>query len=276
MNLTYNYLKKKYLSFFDYDIEYLNFVVTDALFGYSQISKYLKDKKIKRVCEVGSGTGILLNELQNKYPKKKFVGIDPGESGYHNYRDTLTKIGKKNKNISFIKKNITSLNTPKKFDLIFSINVFEHVKDQKKYINKTLSMLNKNGKIVIFSPNYDFPYEPHFVIPIIINKKITEFFFKDYLIRHEKKTKEIGLWKGLNISGKREIEKFLLKKKLKYFFDKSIKDQMFERVTKDKIFEKRQGLAAKLTKIFRFFFLDKLIFDILKIPFPYMELVIKK
>ena len=160
--------------------------------------------------------------------------------------------------------------------MIFSINVFEHVKDQKKYINKTLSMLNKNGKIVIFSPNYDFPYEPHFVIPIIINKKITEFFFKDYLIRHEKKTKEIGLWKGLNISGKREIEKFLLKKKLKYFFDKSIKDQMFERVTKDKIFEKRQGLAAKLTKIFRFFFLDKLIFDILKIPFPYMELVIKK
>ena len=45
MNLTYKYLKKKYLSFFDYDIEYLNFVVTDALFGYSQISKYLKDKK---------------------------------------------------------------------------------------------------------------------------------------------------------------------------------------------------------------------------------------
>ena len=76
MNLTYKYLKNKYLSFFNYDIEYLNFVVTDALFGYSQISKYLKDKKIKKVCEVGSGTGILLNELQNKYPKKKFVNIN--------------------------------------------------------------------------------------------------------------------------------------------------------------------------------------------------------
>ena len=54
-------------------------------------------------------------------------------------------------------------------------------------------------------PNYDFPYEPHFVIPIIINKKFTKFFFKNKINNHEKKTNEIGLWEGLNLNGRNKI-----------------------------------------------------------------------
>ena len=38
---------------------------------------------------------------------------------------------------------------------------------------------------------------------------------------------------------------------------------------------KEQGLVANFTIISKNFFLDKLFFDILKIPFSYMKLVIK-
>ena len=39
-----------------------------------------------------------------------------------------------------------------------------------------LEMLNKGGKIIMYLPNYMVPFEMHFFIPIIINKKITNYF----------------------------------------------------------------------------------------------------
>ena len=50
-------------------------------------------------------------------------------------------------------------------------------------------------------------YEPHFVIPLIINKSITFRIFKNKINNHEKNTNEIGLWKGLNFNGRRKIKK---------------------------------------------------------------------
>ena len=44
----------------------------------------------------------------------------------------------------------------------------------------------------------------------------------------------------------------------------------------DKEFKRRQGIAAYMAIFAKFFFLDKLIFDFFKIPFPYMKLIINK
>ena len=51
---------------------------------------------------------------------------------------------------------------------------------------------------------------------------------------------------------------------------------MINRIFTDKTFYKRQGLAAKITKLAFRIGLDKLFFDFLKIPFPYFKLIIKK
>ena len=47
--------------------------------------------------------------------------------------------------------------TKKRFDLIYSFNVFEHLKNQNKYIDTMNNLLSLNGKSLIFCPNYDFP-----------------------------------------------------------------------------------------------------------------------
>ena len=78
MKLKDTYLKKKYLKFFNYDQLKYNFVVTDLKFGYSEIYNVLKSRKYKNILEIGSGTGLLLNELQKSYPKFFFVGIHCG------------------------------------------------------------------------------------------------------------------------------------------------------------------------------------------------------
>ena len=64
----------------------------------------------------------------------------------------------------------------KKYDIIYSVNVFEHLLDWKLYIDKTKEWLKPQGVNIILCPNYSFPYESHFKIPILLNKEITYFF----------------------------------------------------------------------------------------------------
>jgi 2-polyprenyl-3-methyl-5-hydroxy-6-metoxy-1,4-benzoquinol methylase len=53
------------------------------------------------------------------------------------------------------------------FDLIFSNNVFEHVRDVQAAL-ATLGALLRPGRVMVHNcPNYDVPYEPHFGIPLL-------------------------------------------------------------------------------------------------------------
>ena len=187
MLLDYKNLRNKYLKYFDNDEHYCDFVLADVVFGFSEVSDFLKKRNVSSVLEIGSGTGILLNELKENFPDIQFSGIDPNVSGFHNLKTIISKLNEDGYNIKVESTGVEKYSSDKKFDLIFSINVFEHVEDQIQYLLKTHELLNKNGLNVILCPNYDFPYEPHFVIPIIINKKITKFIFNSKIKNFEKK-----------------------------------------------------------------------------------------
>ena len=276
MELNYLTLKNKYLRFFDENEDYFNFIITDVMFGYKEIYQSIINNNIKSVLEVGCGTGILISELKERFPEIKFTGLDPNESGFHDYKNISKKVIHEEKSINIINSSIEAYTTNETYDLIFSFNVFEHVKNQNEYLETTYNLLSQEGKSIIFAPNYDFPYEPHFILPIIINKKFTKKLFDKKITAHENRTKEFGLWEGLNLNGKSSIETFLIKNNYDYIFDLDIKDRMIKRIFDDKYFKKRQGVAAKLAICGKFIFLDKFLFDILKIPFPYLKLIIKK
>ena len=276
MLLDYKNLRNKYLKYFDNDEHYCDFVLADVVFGFSEVSDFLKKRNVSSVLEIGSGTGILLNELKENFPDIQFSGIDPNISGFHNLKTIISKLNEDGYNIKVESTGVEKYSSDKKFDLIFSINVFEHVEDQVQYLLKTHELLNKNGLNVILCPNYDFPYEPHFVIPIIINKKITKFIFNSKIENFEKKENEHGLWDGLSFLGRKKIEKILKNHNYTYFLDDTIKARMLNRLNSDRAFKKRQGIAGTLAKILRFLMIDKLIFNILRVPFPYMKLIIKK
>ena len=276
MILKYKNLKDEYIGLFN-DQEKCDFVLTDVLFAFNEIYKIIDDSKTNTILEIGSGTSILLNELSKCFPNKKFFGLDPHQRGYSGYEKISKKISN-TKNLSLIHHDFKEFNPEYTFDLIFSFNVFEHLQDQNEYIKKIDYLLSSTGKSIIFCPNYDFPYEPHFIIPIIRNKEITYKIFKKKIHKHEERTGEIGLWNGLNFCSKKKLSNFLNKNNFKFKFDVSIKDRFFKRIDDDQssYFKKRQGVVAKIAKLARFLYLDKIIFDIFKIPFPYMKLIIEK
>ena len=78
MVVNLEYLKKKYLKNFHNDEKFCNFVLTDTMFGFLEISEILKkNNNINSVLEIGSGAGILLNELKTFFPHINFKGVDP-------------------------------------------------------------------------------------------------------------------------------------------------------------------------------------------------------
>ena len=275
MDLNYKTLKKTYIDLFQNN-EKCDHVLTDVLFAFNEFYSFIEDSKTKNILEIGSGTGILLKELSQIFKNKNFYGLDPHKKGFDEYENVSKNIS--NDNLIIFHEDFTEFKPENKFDLVISFNVFEHLDDPINYIEKIDSILNDQGKSIILCPNYDFPYEPHFVIPIIYNKNVTYKLFKNKINNHEIKTGEKGLWKGLNLWSKKKIENYLKKNKFNFYFDRNIRNRMLSRVNNDEseYFQKRQGIIAKIASIGMMLKLDKIFFEFLKIPFPYMKLIVKK
>jgi len=96
--------------------------------------------KIKNVFDVGCGTGILYPYLKEK--SENYTGIDISSK-------MIEVASKKYPEANFINKDFYKLKTRKKFDLIIIFNSFPHFTERKVFFKKALSLLNKEGKLVI-------------------------------------------------------------------------------------------------------------------------------
>ena len=248
--------------------------VNEALFGFNHIKEFCnKLKKNDNVLEIGCGSGILLNLLAENFKEINFEGIEPFGDGFSSLTH-LNSISKENgvsiKNIGY-----EELSSRYKYDLIFSINVFEHLYDWRNFLEKMSYFLRKGGEIIVLCPNYGFPYESHFQIPIVFNKEITYFIFYQHIRNYEKNNNCIGLWKSLNFVKKREVInhiKYSNKiKNLKIIDNLSILDFMLDRINYDLEFKKRQRILCTIGTVFKVLGIVK-IFKLFPNYIPYMKL----
>lgn len=213
--------------------------INEAVFGYSLIENHIKNKN--KILEIGSGPCFLLSYLTKNFPKKKIIGIEPTGEGFNRYKSYISKL-KKKYGFKLLEKGYEDYkNTSKKYDLIFSINVIEHVNSWKNFIKFVSNNLSDEGKCILVFPNYSFPYESHFNIPIIINKKITRILFKNTINKHEEINDSDGLWNSLNFIKLNDVMNFCTKNNLKIDVDYNIIDFMISRVSKDKEFKNKKN-----------------------------------
>ena len=215
----------------------------ESKFGIDMVSPFLnKLKPNSNILEIGSGPCLLLSQITEEYPKLNINGIEPIGDGFELFDAILKILNQKQKKINLFKGKFENYDEKKKFDLIFSINVLEHVENWKVYFDFLEKFLSRDGTALIYCPNYGFPYDCHFKIPMFINKKVTYKLFKTKIDKIEKQNNWIGLWKSINCVNYKQVKKYCNSINLNVLNHPEINTFLLKRLDVDEEFRKRQNI----------------------------------
>jgi len=225
------------------------------------------------ILEIGSGIGLLSQYLASK--GFQVTSIEPSGQGFgmmSNLQEHVNKyFGLTNLNFIHHHSTIEEFNPNSKYGYIFSINVFEHIKDPLHGLRKTQSLLGVGGFARIITPNYGVPYEPHFHIPIFFSKKLTFVVFRSR-IKNFKCFDPIGLWDSLNWISISKIKRMLISESIPGSFSLRATQLYFQR------FEGENQFLARKGRFFKFIAIN-LKFLLRYLPqglFPILDLTIRK
>jgi len=144
--------------------------------------QYLKTRKnLETVLEVGCGTGVYPIKLKELFSNIKYTGIDISE--------TAIKQCKKNSSFEFLVGDFIKLNISKKFDLVYSHAVVDHVYDMDAFVAKIVDVTKKYAYITAYRGFFP-DLKKH-----KMNWNDTDgSYYNDFsIIQIKKKFKEIGL-----------------------------------------------------------------------------------
>ncbi len=233
----------------NYDIntikrEYLNYI-EEAEFGIKLLSKF--DLRGKRVLEVGSGAGIFMSWLLLN--GVDIIGIEPSALGFSFHHDILTAILD---HFNLPEERVFDLSAEEldpaitgKFDLIYSINVMEHipVKNLQLVFSKMKNVMTEKGIMYHHCPNYIIPFEPHYGVPLV------PFF--PQLVGKLKGINKEDLWASVNFITLPQVKKIAKNLDLKINFKKNVMKETFTRLEFDQQFASRHPLLVKVYKVLK-------------------------
>ena len=106
------------------------------------VKKIRRKKNIKKVLDIGSGSGEFLKLLKEKNNSLDLYGIEP----------SIT-MSKQNYNIKIFNSTLENFKKKIKFDLITSFELLEHVSDPLIFITKIKKLMKKNSVLYLTSLN---------------------------------------------------------------------------------------------------------------------------
>ncbi len=224
--------------------------IRSARYGYNSIDPYIAElKEGSTILEVGGGACILSAQLSKKYPKLNFYTIEPHAEGFKGFDGISHFLSKRyNLNVHFGDFRTFSAPNNQKFDLIFSIDVLEHLPNYEHFIKWCKGQLRNSGKLVTVYPNYGFPFDYHFRVPIFLNKRITGFIFQDKIKRVEAINDCKGLWDSLNFVKVKELKALLQKLDFSVCQSTYAFDYMLDCINSDRSFQERNGVLVRMAK----------------------------
>ena len=217
--------------------------ISEAKFSFKYLQSFCKELKLgSAVLEIGCGSGILMGMLSEENESVEFEGVEPFGDGFQ----SLSKLN------SFLKDNgmiihevgYENYELNKKYDLIYLVNVFEHLYNWGDFLEYVERHLTENGVCVILCPNYNVPYESHFRIPILFNKHITGKVFRKFIVSYENTHNFLGLWKSLNFVKLSEVKTRIKDMHLSLSINHKITEDLIDRLAKDEELKKKQRLVG--------------------------------
>ncbi|WP_282062312.1 class I SAM-dependent methyltransferase [Roseobacter litoralis] len=249
--------------------------IAEAQFGFRYVNDYLGELPANgKVLEVGCGSGILMGLLKERYPGLNIEGVEPLGDGFAALGSINQYI--RDQGIQIQKIGYEQLEPQHRYDLIYSINVFEHLDDWRDFLRFVEPHLTPTGVCLILCPNYGFPYESHFKIPVIFNKPITASVFRKTIVRQEERKESHGLWRSLNFVKLQQVRKALAQTSLRLTVRHRIIEDMIVRIGNDAEFRKRQKVIGTLGKVAYKTGVTKLFrYQLFQNVMPYMQLELR-
>ena len=224
--------------------------LAEARYSLPYIRPYVDGLRARgRVLEIGSGPGILLHEIAQRREDLQVQGVEPFGCGFEFFDRFVSKVKAEHPNLQIYLGGYESFPDKGPFDLIYSVNVFEHLPDWRHFLSFLRDRLSPAGQCVILCPNYGFPFESHFNLPIILNKSITHRFFSRRIAQFEKEHDCCGLWESLNFVRFSAVVSACRQRQLVVVSKPEICLDMVDRLKRDQEFAARQGGLAVLARL---------------------------
>ncbi len=126
------------------------------------------------------------------------------------------------------------------YDLVYAMNVIEHVPQPSGLIEEATRRLNENGVARFVCANYDFPYEPHVGMPTVWNKSLTRRLFARRIAASPIPDVE-QFWDELSWPSVRSLRRDLGGRDMTATFRRSATAAYVQRVEADPTFSERKG-----------------------------------
>jgi ubiquinone/menaquinone biosynthesis C-methylase UbiE len=106
-----------------------------------------------QILDAGCDTGRDAIYLAAKYPNSQIIGIDISTQAINEARERLSRT--KLINVIFQTLNLLDINYSEQFNVIYSIEVLEHIDDVEKCLTNFHKALKSDGKLIIHVPSPD-------------------------------------------------------------------------------------------------------------------------
>ncbi len=223
----------------------LNTYAEEAAFGRRYIAPDLQNLAPgAKVLEIGAGSLLLSCQLVRE--GFNVTALEPVAGGFSHFTQLQKLVAEKAAEMGCIPRiintNAEALPEFGNFDFAFSINVMEHVGDIARVLANAGNSLSVGAYYRFICPNYLFPYEPHFNIPTLFSKSLTEKILKARIFNSKKMPDPAGTWQSLNwitVLGVKNIARQL--PELRLSFNRRIFVTSLERIATDQDFASRRS-----------------------------------
>lgn len=221
----------------------------------ARFARFVFDSDLKKlkpgasVLEVGAGMMLLSCQLRRE--GFNVIALEPLGDGFSHFShlQRLVKSYAAEHKIepTYLECGAEDIKQIEKFDYAFSSNVMEHVENIGEVLERVYLSLKPKSIYRFICPNYAFPYEPHFNMPTLFSKKLTERI----MCRRIKEDKNLpdpeGTWKSLNWITPSKVKRICREKQgLNVWFDSGTFIKYLERALNDPLFKKRRGKRLSL------------------------------
>ncbi len=131
------------------------------------------------------------------------------------------------------------------FGVVFSANVLEHVADPVLALDRMQAVLANGGVQTHVCPNYAFPYEPHFFVPLLpFRPSATRWLLPRSMT-------ETGLWASLNFVTARQVRRWASRSGVEVRFVRGMLAEALDRFVSDPVFAQRHGGLGTVVRLLR-------------------------